>query len=147
MVTTATDVDALAQACAERIWSEDRASHALGMSLDHVGAGVATVCMVVRRDMVNGYGTCHGGVISMLADTAFAFACNSRGTITVAAGFDISFLEPAHVDDVLVAEAHEVFLRMRSGIYDVTVRCGDTTIADFRGRSRSLGRAILRNQR
>lgn len=96
--------------------------------------------------MVNGHGTCHGGYISTLADSAFAFACNTRGTVTVGAGFDISFLEPAPPDDILVAEAREVSLRGRSGIYDVTVRSGGTTIAEFRGRSRSLGRAILEEE-
>lgn len=147
MVTTAVDAQALAEACAERMWSDDHASQALEMTLDHVGPGRATMSMSIRREMVNGHGACHGGFISTLADSAFAFACNSRGTVTVAAGFDISFLEPARLGDVLVGEAREVSLRGRSGIYDVTVRRGDTVIAEFRGRSHSLGRAVLEEQR
>lgn len=147
MVIAAVDAAALARACAERMWSDDNASKTLGMKLEAVGPGTARLSMSIRREMVNGHGACHGGFISTLADSAFAFACNSRGTVTVAAGFDISFLDPAHLDDVLVAEAREVSLRGRSGIYDVTVRRGDTVVAEFRGRSRSLGRAILEEER
>ena len=147
MVTAAVDDGALARACAERMWSEDNASQTLGMKLEAIGPGTVRLSMRIRPDMVNGHGACHGGYISTLADSAFAFACNSRGAVTVAAGFDISFLEPAHLDDVLVGEAREVSLRGRSGIYDVTVRRGDTVIAEFRGRSRSLGRAILEEER
>lgn len=143
MVTAAAEAELLAQACAKRMWSDDHASQVLGMKLDAVGPGTARVTMTICREMVNGHGTCHGGFISTLADSAFAFACNSHGTVTVASGFDITFLEPAELGDVLVAEAREVALRGRSGIYDVTVRCGETTIAEFRGRSRSLGRPII----
>lgn len=141
------DPDQLAQACAERMWSEDHASQVLGMRLDAVGPGTARITMTVCLEMINGHGVSHGGFISTLADSAFAFACNSRGTVTVASGFDITFLEPAELGDVLVAEAREVAVRGRSGVYDVTVRCGDTTIAEFRGRSRSLGRPVLQEDR
>jgi acyl-CoA thioesterase len=96
--------------------------------------------MAVREDMVNGHAICHGGLIACVADSAFAFACNSRGVKTVAAAFEIDFLEPARLGDVLVATAEERALRGRSGIYDVTVRVGDTIIAEFRGRSRATGR-------
>ncbi len=137
------DPEALARACARTMWSEDAASTSLGMVLGEVGPGRAVLSMEVRPDMVNGYGTCHGGLISSLADSAFAFACNSHGVVTVAAGFEVDFLEAAHAGDVLVAEAHEVVRRGRSGIYDVTVRRGDTVVAVFRGRSRSLGRPVL----
>ena len=147
MVIGVVDAGALARACAERMWSEDHASQGLGMTLDAVGPGSAQMSMSIGLEMVNGHGVCHGGFISTLADSAFAFACNSRGTVTVGAGFDISFLEPARSADVRVAEAREVSLRGRSGIYDVTVRRGDTVIAEFRGRSRSLGRAILEEER
>jgi len=94
--------------------------------------------MTVRPDMVNGYRVCHGGLVASLADSAFALACNSRGVQTVAAGFDVTFLEPAHEGDVLIATADERARRGRSGIYDVSVRREDTVVAEFRGRSRSL---------
>jgi acyl-CoA thioesterase len=123
------------------MWSGDLASKALGMTLDHVGPGEARMSMVVREDMINGWDLCHGGIIAALADSAFAFACNSRGVVTVAAGFDVSFLEPARLGDVLVATAVERSLRGRSGIYDVTVTCDDKVLAEFRGRSRALGRS------
>ena len=124
---------------ADEMWSGDAASKALGMKIEHVGPGEARLCMVVREDMVNGHDLCHGGLIASLADSAFAFACNSRGVKTVAAGFEIDFLEPARRGDLLVATAQERALRGRSGIYDVTVRAGDTVIAEFRGRSRAIG--------
>nr|WP_179665830.1 hydroxyphenylacetyl-CoA thioesterase PaaI [Nocardioides panaciterrulae] len=129
------------------MWSGDAASRSLGMSLDAVAPGRAVVSMTVRPDMVNGWDVCHGGLIASLADSAFAVACNSRGQVTVASGFDVSFLESGRLGDVLVATAEERALRGRSGLYDVTVvrggAAGDgTVIAEFRGRSRSLGRAI-----
>jgi acyl-CoA thioesterase len=133
----------LASACAQAMWRSDRASQALGMSLESVGPGQARLAMQVRPDMVNGHDLCHGGLIATLADSAFAFACNSHGIVTVAAGFDITLLEAAHAGDLLVAEAREVARRGRSGVYDVTVRRGDTVIAVFRGRSHALNRPVL----
>lgn len=124
------------------MWDADAASAMLGMEIEHLGPGEARVSMVVRPDMVNGHDLCHGGLVASLADSAFALACNSHGTVTVAAGFEIDFLEPARLGQVLQAHAREVALRGRSGLYDVTVRAGDTVIAEFRGRSRSLGRPI-----
>lgn len=147
MVSLGLAPDELARACAEKMWASDHASRALGMVVEGVGPGTARLSMPIRADMVNGHATCHGGIISALADSAFALACNSRGTVTVASGFDVSFIEPGRLDDVLVAEAREVALRGRSGIYDVTVRRDDTVIAEFRGRSRSLGRPILEEER
>jgi acyl-CoA thioesterase len=88
--------------------------------------------------MVNGHDLCHGGLIATLADSAFAFACNSRGVKTVAAGFEITLLSPARLGELLVATAEERALRGRSGIYDVTVRVGDAVVAEFRGRSRAV---------
>jgi acyl-CoA thioesterase len=120
------------------MWADDPASAALGMELVDLGPGRAVVSMVVRPEMVNGYAVAHGGLVAALADSAFALACNSRGTRTVAAGFDVSFLEPAYAGDLLVATAEERVLRGRSGIYDVTVRRDDTVIAELRGRSRAL---------
>ena len=124
------------------MWEADAASAMLGMEIDELGPGEARVSMLVRPDMVNGHDLCHGGLVASLADSAFALACNSHGTVTVAAGFEIDFLEPARLGQVLQAHAREVALRGRSGLYDVTVRAGVTVIAEFRGRSRSLGRRI-----
>src|SRR5688572_8071630 len=123
---------------ARAMWAADAASAALGMRLVGLSPGEARVSMVVRPDMVNGHDLCHGGLVASLADSAFALACNSRGPVTVAAGFAIDFLEPARLGQVLDAHAREVALRGRSGLYDVTVRAGDTVVAEFRGRSRSL---------
>ena len=126
-------------ALARQMWADDVASRALGMDLRELAAGRAVVAMTVRPDMVNGHDLCHGGLIAALADSAFALACNSHGTATVAGGFDITFLEPARAGDVLVATAEERALRGRSGVYDVTVRrTDDTVVAEFRGRSRAL---------
>ncbi|HET7690718.1 MAG TPA: hydroxyphenylacetyl-CoA thioesterase PaaI [Nocardioidaceae bacterium] len=124
----------------EDMWAADAASKALGMTLEEVGAGSSRISMVVREDMVNGHALCHGGLVATLADSAFAVACNSRGVKTVAAGFDVTLLAPAYLGDVLVATAVERSLRGRSGIYDVTVTRGDEVVAEFRGRSRALGR-------
>ena len=109
------------------------------MELVEVGDGTAVVRMLVREDMVNGHGMCHGGLVATLADSAFALACNSRGVPTVAAGFDVTFLQPTHADEALVASAVERTLAGRSGIYDVTVTTeGGAVVAEFRGRSRAL---------
>lgn len=127
----------------EVMWAGDRASRALGMRLVEVAPGRAVVAMTVRDDMVNGWDLCHGGLVASLADSAFAAACNSRGTVTVAAGFDVVFVESARLGDELTATAEERVLRGRSGVYDVTVRRSDgAVVAELRGRSRSLGRPI-----
>lgn len=121
------------------MWAADVASRSLGMELVEVGDGTAVVRMLVREDMVNGHGMCHGGLVATLADSAFALACNSRGVPTVAAGFDVTFLQPTHADEALVASAVERTLAGRSGIYDVTVTTeGGAVVAEFRGRSRAL---------
>lgn len=138
----------LARRCAEVMWAEDRASQGLGMRLEHVAPGRASVSMRIREDMVNGHGICHGGFVATLADSAFAFACNTYGEVTVAAGFDVTFVASASLGDELVAEAAERVRYGRSGIYDVTVRraAGDggeaDVVAEFRGRSRRLGRSL-----
>ncbi|MFI8853112.1 hydroxyphenylacetyl-CoA thioesterase PaaI [Streptomyces sp. NPDC053499] len=115
----------------------DRASAALGIALAEAGEGFATVRMRVTADMVNGHGTAHGGYLFLLADTAFACACNSHGPVTVAAGADITFVAPAWEGDELLAVAQERTRYGRSGIYDVTVLRGEQVIAEFRGRSRT----------
>jgi len=120
------------------MWAADAASRALGMELVEAGDGGAVVRMTVRDDMANGHGTCHGGLVASLADSAFALACNSRGAVAVAAGFDVTFLRPARVGDVLVATAVERSVQGRSGVYDVTVARGADVVAEFRGRSRAV---------
>ena len=139
-----TGSDDTARRSADAMWAGDAASQALGMTVVDIGPGTAEVSMKVREDMVNGWALCHGGLIAALADSAFAFACNSHGVVTVASGFEVSFLESAHLGDELVATAVERALRGRSGLYDVTVRrtSDDVVIAEFRGRSRSTGREI-----
>ena len=124
---------------AAAMFAADEASRGLGMQLVHAGPGTAVVRMRVARQMLNGHAICHGGFVFMLADTAFACACNSEGPVTVAAGADISFIAPAREGDILVATATEVARYGRSGIYDVTVRRADEVVAEFRGRSRTVG--------
>jgi acyl-CoA thioesterase len=130
----------LAQRCADAMWADDQASRGLGMELVDIAPGRARLRMTVRADMVNGYGSCHGGFVAALADSAFAFACNTYGQVTVAAGFDITFVAPAVLGDELLAVATERTRYGRSGLYDVTVTRDGTVIAEFRGRSRTLGR-------
>ncbi|HEX5188328.1 MAG TPA: hydroxyphenylacetyl-CoA thioesterase PaaI [Streptosporangiaceae bacterium] len=122
---------------AAAMFAADLASRGLGMDLLDVGDGTATVRMTVTRSMINGHGIAHGGYVFLLADTAFACACNSRGVVTVAAGADISFVTQVREGAVLVATATERATFGRSGIYDVTVRSGDQVVAEFRGRSRA----------
>jgi acyl-CoA thioesterase len=125
-----------AAAVGAAMFARDRASQALGMTLEEVLPGYARLQMTVRADMLNGHGTCHGGLVFALADSAFAFACNSRDVRTVAAGCAIEFLAPAHEGDELVAEARERVLQGRTGVYDVDVRReGAELVATFRGRS------------
>ncbi|MCU1592189.1 MAG: phenylacetic acid degradation protein PaaD [Frankiales bacterium] len=123
---------------AAAMYADDRASQTLGITITDVAPGRATASMQVSDAMVNGHGICHGGYVFLLADTAFAFACNTHGRAVVAAGADVSFLAPVRAGDELVAEATERALRGRSGLYDVTVRSGGAVVAEFRGRSRAL---------
>jgi acyl-CoA thioesterase len=135
---------ALAQECADAMWAQDRASRRLGMSRPTVAPGRATISMRIREDMVNGQGNCHGGYLATLADSAFAFACNTYDQVTVAAGFDIVFVRPGRLGDLLVATAVERARFGRSGLYDVSITRDDgEPVAEFRGRSRSLGRPLL----
>jgi acyl-CoA thioesterase len=125
---------------AAEMFAADRASRDLGMELVDLGEGTAVVRMTIGPQMVNGHGIAHGGFVFMLADSAFACACNSGGVVTVAAGADISFVAPAREGDVLTATAAQRVEFGRSGIYDVTVRRADQVVAEFRGRSRAPGR-------
>jgi acyl-CoA thioesterase len=133
--------DDLARACAEAMWKEDDASKGLGMEILQVKPGEATLTMTVKPDMVNGHGIAHGGFIFLLADSAFAFACNSHNERTVAAQCNIAFIKPGKLGDRLVAVAREISRTGRSGIYDVRVTVDDTAIAELRGHSRTLGGA------
>jgi acyl-CoA thioesterase len=131
-----TDPQALAELVAQTMWSRDRATHALGMDIVSVGPGRATLRMPVRADMVNGHAICHGGLMFTLADSAFAYACNSYNQNTVASACHIDFLAPAREGDVLEAEAVERSAAGRTGVYDITVRVvGGKTVALFRGKS------------
>ena len=132
--------DAAAQALAERVrdsmLATDAASKALGMRVPAIGPGSATVTMTVRPDMTNGFGICHGGLIATLADTAFAYACNSWNHTAVASGFDIELLLAGRLDDELTALATVASQANRTGVYDVTVHNqSNELIALFRGRS------------
>lgn len=130
------DPQALADAVTQSMWSCDRASQGLGMHILGVKPGYALLAMPVRGDMVNGHGICHGGFMFTLADSAFAYACNSYNQNTVASACHIDFLTPARAGDVLEAEAVERSLSGRTGVYDVTVRTRTgKTVALFRGKS------------
>ncbi|WP_298234483.1 hydroxyphenylacetyl-CoA thioesterase PaaI [uncultured Azohydromonas sp.] len=128
------------QQVAERVragmFAEDRAAQALGMEVTAIGPGSATLTMTVREHMLNGHAICHGGLIATLADTAFAYGCNSYDELTVASGFSIDFVAPGRLGDVLTARCAEVSRAGRTGVYDVTVenQRGER-IAVFRGRS------------
>jgi acyl-CoA thioesterase len=130
--------DDLARACADAMWKDDDASRGLGMEILDVKAGRATLAMTVKPDMVNGQGIAHGGFIFTLADSAFAFACNSHNERVVAAQGNITFIRPGKTGDRLVATAREISRSGRSGIYDVRVTVDDVVIAEFRGHSRAV---------
>ena len=135
---TPIDPQERARRSAEAMWAGDRASQSLGMRIVDVGPGRAVLEMTVREDMVNGHAIGHGGLTFALADSAFAFACNSHNRSTVAAGAEIRFLAPTRLGDVLVAEAVERVREGRDGVCEVTVRCGDTVVAEFVGRSKEI---------
>ena len=128
------------QAVADRVgvgmMAEDAASRGLGMQVEAMGPGYARLSMRVRPDMLNGFKICHGGFIALLADSAFAFACNSSNQLTLAAGIVVDFVAPAMEGELLMAEAKEVVLTGRTGVYDVTVTDEKGQIvAVLRGRS------------
>jgi acyl-CoA thioesterase len=137
------DVD-LARRCAGVMVAADRVAAHLGIAIGDVGPGRATARMTVTETMINFHDLCHGGYIVLLADTAFAVACNTYDRRTVAAGADVSFLAPARLGDALVAVAVERVRRGRSGLYDVSVTRGDgEVIAEFRGRSATVAGTLL----
>jgi acyl-CoA thioesterase len=135
------DPDGIARAAADAMWSNDAASRGLGMALDSVQPGRAILSMTIADSMVNGHGMCHGGFIFSLADSAFAFACNSYGDAAVAQHCAITFLRPGRRGERLTAEAVERVRAGRGGLYDVRVTGEDGTIvAELRGHSRLVGR-------
>lgn len=135
---------ALAEACARVMWDDDNATRYLGMELVSIAPGEAVIAMDITDTMTNGHGTCHGGYMFTLADSAFAFACNSHNQRSVAQHCSVSFIAPAFRGDRLTASAQEVSRRGRSGIYDVRITNQEGEIvAEFRGHSRTIKGAHL----
>ncbi|HKJ17260.1 MAG TPA: hydroxyphenylacetyl-CoA thioesterase PaaI [Xanthomonadales bacterium] len=137
----------LAERCAEAMWNGDEASRKLGMKIISVGEGCSIVTMPVRKDMLNGHQTIHGGIIFTLADSAFAFACNSRNSTSYAMSCGIDFIRPAFLGDMLTARAEEQSLTRSSGYYEVAVTNQDNKIvAHFHGRSHTRGEPLIEHQ-
>ncbi len=138
------DAQALAELAGKTMYERDPASKGLGMTLDEIRPGYARMSMRVRPDMLNGHASCHGGFIFTLADSAFAFACNSHNFNTVGAGCTIDYLAPGREGDVLTAEAQEQALAGKTGVYDVTVTNAEgKTIALFRGKSHRVSGTVV----
>jgi acyl-CoA thioesterase len=133
----------IATRSAEAMWAGDRASRGLGMEILDVAPGRATMRMTVREDMVNGHAIGHGGFTFTLADSAFAFACNSYNRATVAAGAEIRFRRPTHLGDRMVAQATERERHGRDGVYDVLVTVGGDVVAVFVGRSKEIAGTLF----
>lgn len=138
------EADKLAQRIAETLLQREGTGSVCGIKIDEAREGFARIRMTLRDDMLNGHGIGHGGMIFSLADTAFAYACNSRNESTVAQNATISFLAPARGGDVLMAEAREVSRSGRSGAYQVSVKTDDgRVIAEFTGLSRTTGGRVI----
>ena len=139
------DAQAIAERVRDHMWSTDRASQGMGMRVAAIGPGSCTMTMSVREDMLNGHGSCQGGLVTALADSCFAFACNAYGEVTVASGFDVQLVAPGRQGDVLTARAVEVSKTGRLGVYDVEVRNQrDERVCLFRGRSFTMkGKPVL----
>lgn len=143
-VLTPAEALQLAQDAAKAMWSRDHAAQALGMAIAEVTPGTSRLTMLVRQDMVNSHAICHGGMLFTLADTAFAYACNSYNRNTVASACSIDFLAPAHLGDSLIAVALERAQSGRTGIYDVTVStAAGKTVALFRGKSARIQGEVI----
>jgi acyl-CoA thioesterase len=133
------DAQTIAERVRDHLWAGDRASRGLGMAVAAIGPGTCTMTMTVREDMINGHGSCQGGLVTALADSCFAFACNAYDEITVASGFDVDLLAPARLGDLLTARAVEVSKAGRLGVYDVEVRNQrGERVCVFRGRSYTM---------
>lgn len=131
-----------ARAIVNSFLEKDYCSQSLEITFAEIGPGRATATMVIRKDMLNGHGTCHGGIIYALADTIFAIASNSRGQRAVAQFCSIAYLRAAKLGEELKATGAETILAGQRGIYDITVSCGDEIIAAFRGHARAVGDRI-----
>ncbi|MGW7773784.1 hydroxyphenylacetyl-CoA thioesterase PaaI [Pseudomonas machongensis] len=144
MTDTPRTPEALARACADAMYARDRATLGMGIELLEAGPGSAAVRMTVRADMIQGHGTCHGGFLFALADSAFAFACNSHDEATVALGCSIDYVAPALLGDQLTATAHELVRKGRTGLYDVRLenQRGEL-VALFHGKSYKLRGSVL----
>lgn len=141
------DLLALARQVGRTMFERDPASQALGMRLDEIRPGYARMSMPVRPDMLNGHATCHGGFMFALADSAFAFACNSHNAVTVGAGCTIDYLAPGRAGDVLTAEAVELSVSGKTGIYDVRIVNQDgRTLALFRGKSHRVSGHVVEQE-
>jgi len=140
-----TDAAEVARRCAETMYAKDNVAQDLAMEITEIAPGRARLRMTVADSMVNGFGIAHGGYVFLLADSAFAYACNTHDAVTVAASADVVFVAPARAGDVLEASAVERTRYGRSGIYDVTVRrvADGAIIAEFRGGSRSRDQRVL----
>ena len=136
---------ALAERGAAAMWSADQASQALGIAISHVAPGRAVARLTVTATMLNGHAIAHGGYVFLLADTAFAFACNTYGYVTVAQAAEVTFVAPVREGDELEAVATERHRTGRNGIYDVTVRRRGSgeVVAEFRGHSRQLSTRLV----
>ncbi len=133
------DPQTVAERVRDKMYEHDAASRGLGIAIEVIAPGYARATMTVRPDMVNGFGLCHGGIITTLADTAFAFACNSYNELTLASGIFIEILNPGQVGDRLVAEAREVVINGRLGLYDIAVtNQHGKQVAQMRGRSHTI---------
>jgi acyl-CoA thioesterase len=133
------DAQRVAEACRAAMVQGDRATRLLGIEVRDVGPGNATLTMTVREDMLNGHDICHGGLVTTLADSAFAYACNAYNEVTVASGFDVNLIAAAHLGDVLTARATEVAKAGRTGVYDIEVtNQHGAPVAAFRGRSYTM---------
>jgi acyl-CoA thioesterase len=139
------DAQRTAERVRDHLWAGDRASRGLGMEVAAIGPGSCTMTMTVREDMLNGHGSCQGGLVTALADSCFAFACNAYGEVTVASGFDVQLVAPGRLGDLLTARAVEVSKAGRLGVYDVEVRNQrDERVCLFRGRSYTMkGKPVL----
>lgn len=143
----APDAQKLAQDCAESMYERDAASRNLGMKITHVAPGKATVTMPVTDTMIQGHGSCHGGYLFTLADSAFAFACNSYNKTTVASGCSIEYMLGAREGDVLTANAVEQSRGNRTGVYDITLtNQNGHVIALFRGKSYQVRGEVIQSE-
>ncbi|WP_404415407.1 hydroxyphenylacetyl-CoA thioesterase PaaI [Marinospirillum sp.] len=145
MMTTELTPQQLAEACTDAMFSRDQASQQLGMQIQSVAPGKAVLTMTIDERMIQGHGNCHGGYLFTLADSAFAFSCNTYDKATVASGCSIEYMRPARLGDQLTATAKEVSRGSRTGVYDITITNQDgKKVALFRGKSYEVSGSVRR---